>query len=293
MKLKIALLQMNPVEKNIEKNIKIAKEFCRNAAKKGAHFAVFPEMFNIGYPMPYKGTNAFKQWKEVAFNNKKADPDNLIPKYRSFAIEDNHPYVNDFRSLAKELEMAIAITYMSKGTTNPRNTVLVIDRYGKDLLKYSKIHLFAPFMIDAICEPGEKFIVKELDTQVGKIKLGALICADRDIPEPARILMKKGAELVIIPNSCPLLGLNGIVFDTVKVRAFENAMGIVICNYPSPKNDGGSAAFYPDGSVLFKADHKEDVHVIDYDIAKLRQYRKETACGDAFREEIYFKNIRW
>jgi predicted amidohydrolase len=31
-----------------------------------------------------------------------------------------------------------------------------------------------------------------------------MICFDREFPESARILMLKGAELILTPNSCPL-----------------------------------------------------------------------------------------
>lgn len=193
MKLKIALLQMMTVEERIEENIWIADKFCREAAKAGAQIAVFPEMFSIGYPTPYNENNSFVSWKAVAFANQLPDPQKITDKYRGYAIDDQHKYLQHFRNLAAELDLAIAVTYMSQGKQFPRNTVLIIDRFGKDVLKYSKTHLFAPFFIDAICEPGGEFSVKELNTQVGPVKLGALICADRNLPEPARILMKLGA----------------------------------------------------------------------------------------------------
>ena len=49
---------------------------------------------------------------------------------------------------------------------------------------------------DASCTPGEDFPVCELDTKKGSVKVGAMICHDREFPEIARILMLKGAELI-------------------------------------------------------------------------------------------------
>ena len=43
--------------------------------------------------------------------------------------------------------------------------------------------------------PGEDFRVAELDTACGRVKVGAMICYDREFPESARILMLRGAEL--------------------------------------------------------------------------------------------------
>lgn len=291
MKIKIALLQMMAVEERIEENLWIADKFCREAAKAGAQIAVFPEMFSIGYPIPYSEDNSLTYWQEVAFENKLPDPRKITDKYRNYAIDDQHEYLQHFRKLASELNIAIAITYMSQGKQFPRNTVLLIDRFGKDVMKYSKTHFFAPLFIDAICEPGGEFFVKELNTQVGPVKLGALICADRNLPEPARILMKLGAEIVIIPNACSLQGMNGIIFDAVKIRAYENAMAIAICNYPAPKNDGASAAFNPDGTIIFKANSDEQLCIFEYDLDAIRNYRAQTAEGDAFREECYFGKI--
>ena len=40
--------------------------------------------------------------------------------------------------------------------------------------------------------PGDNFYVADLDTAAGNIKIGAMICYDREHPESARILMLKG-----------------------------------------------------------------------------------------------------
>jgi len=289
MQLSIALLQINPVAEDILANIAIGDEYCRKAAAAGADIAVFPEMFSIGYPTPYNEGNSFEIWYDVAIQNQKPRGFvEAIDKYRSYAIPDTHDYINHFRLLAKELNMAIVVTYMSQGEIYPRNTALVIDCHGNDKLKYSKTHLFQPFFIDAICESGGEFPVSMIDTRAGAVQVGVLICADRNIPEPTRILMKHGAELVIIPNACPLKGLDGILLDATKIRAFENAMAIAICNYPSPKNDGCSSAFAPDGTCLLKASEEEGIYIVKYDLVEIRRYRAATESGDAFREERCF-----
>ena len=286
--LKIALLQMTPVVRAVEQNMLIGEKFCREAAEQGADIALFPEMFSNGYPVE---GDPFAAWRQVAFEG--AEPDReAIAKESSFAIDDKHPYVERFRELAQELDMAIAVTYLGTGINAPRNVVLVIDRHGKDLLKYAKIHLFEPFLIDAMCEPGEDYYVRELDTHSGPVQIGAMICADRDYPEPARLLMKSGAEIVIMPNSCPLQQFNeGIVTDMVRVRAFENAMAIAICNYPGPVQDGHSVAFSADGTETLRAPEQEGVYVAKFDLEDIRRYRRETNLGDAFRKERCYQPL--
>ncbi len=50
-----------------------------------------------------------------------------------------------------------------------------------------------------------------------------MICFDRDFPESARILMLKGAEIILVPNAC--LKTN-IRLEQLKVRAYENVVSL-------------------------------------------------------------------
>jgi N-carbamoylputrescine amidase len=288
-KLRIALLQMRAIMRSVDEYITVGEKFCRQAAEQGADIAVFPEMFSTGYPGP-EG-DPFALWRAVAFEGAQPDAE-LIAHESSYAISDDHSYVERFRELALELDMIIAVTYRGKGINAPTNVVLIIDRHGQDLIKYAKIHLFEPFLIDALCEPGEEYFVKELDTRFGPVKLGAMICADRDYPEPARLLMKQGAEIVLIPNACPLEKFSdGMVTDLVRVRAFENAMAIAICNYSSPRLDGHSTAFGADGNIILRAGDDEGVYIAEYDIDEIREYRRTSNLGDAFRKERYYRPL--
>ena len=90
--------------------------------------------------------------------------------------------------------------------------------------------------------PGEDFYVCALDTACGEVKVGAMICYDREFPESARVLMLKGAELILVPNACPM-EINRL--SQLRGRAFENMLAVATCNYPAsvPDCNGGSSAF--------------------------------------------------
>lgn len=81
-----------------------------------------------------------------------------------------------------------------------------------------------------------------LDTALGQVQVGGMICYDREFPESARILMLKGAELILVPNACPM-ELNRL--SQLRARAFENMVAIATCNYPetAPDCNGGSSVF--------------------------------------------------
>ena len=85
--------------------------------------------------------------------------------------------------------MGVVATTFTKGKKKPQNSAYVIDKNGRILMKYSKVHTcdFA----DEIClESGKDFTVCDFHG----VKLGVMICYDREYPESARILMLKGAE---------------------------------------------------------------------------------------------------
>lgn len=55
-----------------------------------------------------------------------------------------------------------------------------------------------------------------------------MICYDREFPESARVLMLKGAELILVPNACPI---DPARFHQLAARAYENMTGVAMANY--------------------------------------------------------------
>jgi len=268
MNLKIALLQIMSC-KSQEENLLKGIEYCRKAKEQGADIALFPEMWNDGYAIP-------------------ESPDIL----NALAIPENDPFVNAFGRLAKELDMAIAITFLEKTEElRPRNTVVLFDRKGEKKYTYAKVHTCV-FGEEKRLQPGEDFYVTDLDTRIGNVKVGSMICYDREFPESARILMLKGAELVLVPNACPM-EINRL--SQLRGRAYENMMAIATCNYPAAHEDcnGHSSAF--DGVVYLpelsgsrdtcvcEADESEGLFMAEIDMEMLRKYRAREVHGNAYR----------
>ena len=93
--------------------------------------------------------------------------------------------------------------------------------------------------------PGESFEVARLDIEGAFVDVGVMICADREFPESARELMLGGAELILVPNACPMAGERTY---QLRSRAFENMTAIATVNYSAPDQDGHSSVF--DGMVF-------------------------------------------
>lgn len=292
-KLKIALLQISSFKTDQKGNLFKGEEYCRKAEKEGADIILFPEMWNIGY----------ESFDESVFESSfdpKNIPESILKKaeiWKSNAIDPDSEFIKHFKDLALELNTAIAITFLQKGKTGPRNSVALIDRHGEIVLNYSKVHT-CDFSMEYYCEPGDEFRVCELETKKGNVKVGAIICFDREFPESARELMLMGAEIILIPNCCEM---DSHRTSQLKTRAFENMTGIALANYPAPKCNGRSQAYSPVAydingkeldNLILMADKEEGIFYAEFDLKKIRDYRKREVWGNNFRKPHAYKNLK-
>lgn len=266
--LKIALLQIAPggsLEENLEKGL----ASCRKAREMGVDIALFPEMWSSGYRI---------------YNRP-------VSEWQAEAVSADSDFIRSFGQLAGELSMAIGVTLLEKVEGDPRNTLILFDRHGNRKLTYAKVHT-CDFDVERHLTPGEDFYVTTLDTACGPVEVGAMICYDREFPESARILMLKGAELILVPNACPM-EINRL--SQLRGRAFENMTAIATCNYPAgvPDCNGGSTVF--DGvayvpeledsrdTCILQAGKEEGIYMASLDLDQLRKYRREEAQGNTYR----------
>ena len=266
--LNIALLQIAPTG-SLAGNLEKGTAACRRAKELGADIALFPEMWSNGYRI--YGRPA-EEWKAEA-------------------ISAESEFVRAFGRLAGELDMAVGFTLLEAWEGGPRNTLLLFDRFGERKLTYAKVHT-CDFDVERNLTPGEDFYVTDLDTARGPVRVGAMICYDREFPESARLLMLKGAELILTPNACPM-ELNRL--SQLRARAFENMLAVATCNYPDsvPDCNGGSSVF--DGvaylpelagsrdTCLLQAGGEEGVYLAGLDLDMLRAYRGREVHGNAYR----------
>lgn len=266
----IALLQMTACGHDQVANSRKGEAFCRTARELGADIALFPEMWNVGYIFPDRRQPA------------------AIGRWRAQAVGPQDAFVMRFRELARELHMAVALTYLERWEGAPRNAVSLIDRHGEIRLTYAKVHT-CDFDNEAALTPGEDFYVCSLDTEQGEVKIGAMICFDREFPESARILMLKGAELILTPNACELEA-NRI--GQFRARAFENMVGVAMVNYAAPQQNGHSVAFDavafdedgPRDPCIVQAGEEEGVFLATFDMDRIRAWREREVWGNAYRK---------
>ena len=260
----IALLQILPagsMAQNLEKGVRC----CKEAKAQGADIALFPEMWSSGYTIPH-------------------NPEKL----EALAVAADGEFVTRFAALSAELDMAIGITFLEKSGAGQKNSICLFDRYGRPVYKYSKVHIcdFGEPDDESVLCAGDEFPVAALNTAKGDINVGSMICYDREFPESARILMLKGAELLLVPNACPM-EINRL--SLLRGRAYENMLAIATCNYPAPHPDCNGHSTLFDGvaflpgrggvrdTCVLEAGDAEGIFLARLDISLLREYRRREA----------------
>ena len=267
MNIKIAFAQILP-GKTTDENLLIGKNACIEAGKNGADIVLFPEMWSDGYNLP-QNEDELKQ----------------------LAIRKDSGFIQAFRDLAVNLQMAVGITFLETHDPKPLNSFVLFDRMGNEVLHYSKVHTCA-FDEEAVLSGGEDFYTANLDFRRGSVKVGAMICYDREFPESARILMLKGAELILAPNACPM-EINRL--SALRTRAYENMVAVATCNYPEGQPDCNGHSTLFDGvpwcpevpgvrdMCAMEAPGKPGVYIAALDLDMLRAHRNRDVNGDKYR----------
>jgi predicted amidohydrolase len=274
--LKIALLQLSP-EPDLRAAMERGLAACEEAAKSGADIALFPEMWSNGYAVFEPRTpGAGDEWA-------------------AGAVPPDSEFVRAFQDAARRLGLAIAITFLEAYQPRPRNSLRLFDRVGRLVLAYSKVHLVT-HGTEAWCSPGDEFSVATLHTLRGPVRVGAMICFDREFPESARVLALYDAELVLVPNACPF---DDHRMTQMKTRAFEDKIALAMTNYPEthPDGNGHSLAISPiawerDGSkprpryretLLLETGPAPGIYYCEFDLDAIRDYRRNSIWGPTFR----------
>jgi N-carbamoylputrescine amidase len=277
--LNVALLQLESPGPDPARALHAGADACRRAAALGADVALFPEMWQIGYGRCPRDREGRAAWL-------------------ARAAPSNGPFVGRFRALARELRMAIVVTYLQAGPGAPRNAATLVDRTGTPVLTYAKVHT-CDFDTEIELAPGSGFPVAVLDTAAGPVHVGMMICFDREHPESARALMLAGAEIILTPNACVL---DAERIGQARARAFENMLGLAVANYatpvPLPPDDPGhcnghSVAFSgicydahgaPLDHRLVEAGEEAGIFLATFDLDALRAYRAREPWGGAYRK---------
>lgn len=246
MKFTAAVIQMSADIGNRSANVQRAKALIRAAAQKGSKLCVLPELALDEF---------FSQWKDT--------------KYFDYAEPLDGPTIREFQALARETDCYLAVPHFERGPMgNCFNSAVLLSGEGELVGVYRKNHIpFTRTYEKYYFTPGGGFPVFE--SPFGK--LGILICYDRRFPESARELVKRGAEIILIPISS--MRFAGSSFSELpiwepelRIRATENQCFVLASNRSGKEESyefiGNSMIVSPAGEVLAKAGEEENVVVL-------------------------------
>lgn len=287
--LRIALIQQRAAGRscgtfweNRQENLHRAVTAIHQAAQNGADLVLFPELWSHSYEGPFPGV--FDHPHDPRFEKERRE-------FAASAVERDGDYLRTLQQAARESHIGAVVTALTQGEKKPRNTAFFLGKDGEILLTYDKVHT-CDFSMEALMENGEQFFTCDFEG----VRVGVMICFDREFPESARELMLQGSEVILVPNAC---GFDPARLNQLSTRAFENMVDIAMANYPDT-GWGQSCVFTPfvfgpDGpreNRLFCAgDTQEGIFCVDLDMQALRTWRQENVWGEKYRRPQAYRRL--
>lgn len=221
--MKVASIQLNIAWENLQKNLKMAELYTKQAHHKGCDVIVFPEMFNSGFSMNISQTAERPHGKTFQFLSQ------LAKKYN----------INIIAGISE------LCTIENKGKAE--NVALIFNRIGKLEARYVKNHSFN------LAEEGTYFIegTDQSVFNVDGVTCSVFICYDLRFPEIFRKVAKKVDVMFIIANWPQQRHQHWKTL--IQARAIENQCFIVAVNRTGVDGNniqykGGSQVIDPMGN---------------------------------------------
>jgi N-carbamoylputrescine amidase len=257
-KLTIGLAFLAGTDEDKEGNWQLAERLIRQAASQGAQIVLTPEAFLSNY---------------LCFV-----PDMTRARFLAAAEPLDGPYVARLRALAAELGVYLVPCLDERVGEQVYCTALLIDPSGQLVGFYRKVHMGEGER--RWWGQGDQFPV--FDTDLGRVAM--MICFDRQLPEPARMLALQGAELILVPTA----GAYGEKkyernLALMKTRAYENKVYLAMI-HPTE-----GLIVNPMGEVLARKGLDEEVLVRQVDLDYVYESR-DGDCRDLLAErrpELY------
>ena len=184
------------------------------------------------------------------------------------------PFVERLTTLAAARDVtAIAGMFeVSDDPTRPYNTLVVVDGSGLRA-SYRKIHLYDSFGY----KESERLVagpVEPVLVEVDGFVIGLMTCYDLRFPELARELVRRGAEVLVVPSAW-VAGPGKVDHwrTLAMARAIENTAYVAAVGQPGPRYSGHSLVVGPSGAVVAETGDGDQVLDASIDRPALEQAR--------------------
>ena len=268
-KFKLALCQTLTKEDK-EYNVDKAIEFIKKACENNSDIVCLGEMFNTSYR-----TSVFKK------NSEK---------------EENSYTLQKISEVAKEKKIYIvAGSICEEDDDRYYNTSYVFNREGEIIGKHRKLHLYDVDIKDKLIIRESDVITSGKDVTVVDTefcKIGIAICYDLRFPEIFRMMVDKGANLIIVPAAFNTVTGSYHWNTLIKSRSIDNQVYVAAVSPARNYNEkyiiyGHSKVSDPYGKTLGELDEKEGILYCDIDLEHLNKVRDELPILKHIRNDVY------
>ncbi len=245
-KITLALIQMNPVPEDVEKNLRTAFTYMEKAAAVHPQVYVLPEMWSTDF---------------LGVENKE------LARSSVYVLEKLGAYAKDHGAY-----IIGSIPELAEGKLY--NTLYVVGPQGKPLAQYRKNHLFKPTGEHLVYTAGKDKVV--LKTPLGKWGLG--ICFDLRFSDFIEELAKENIDILFIPAQWPAERLSHWE-ALLKARAIEKQIFVVGVNrvgsFKRIEYPGHSQVIDPWGDVVCRGSTHAEVITCTIDLDKVKEVREK------------------
>ncbi|MBS4201614.1 carbon-nitrogen family hydrolase [Bacillus sp. FJAT-49732] len=260
MKWKIGCIQMDIAFGNPEKNFTAAEQWFEKAAKEQCSIVVLPELWTTGYDLTRLDEIAHEEGTDVLqFLQEQA-------KKHKFHIVGG--------SVAKKVDSGVT------------NTMYVIDKDGKLVHEYSKLHLFQLMDEHLFLQAGEDEPIFTIDGE----KAGSFICYDIRFPEWLRKSVMSGAKALFVVAEWPTPRVDHWRI-LLQARAIENQCYIIACNRTGADANnefaGHSMIIDPWGTIISEGGSGEELLIGEIDLHEIDEIRSRIPIFDDRRPNKY------
>lgn len=241
------------------KNYARVQEWTAEAARRGAHIVVFPELWSTGY--------ALDRGQEL-----------------SQAL--NTGLFAEVASLAGQNKISIVGSMLEKRGSEIANSAAFMSPNGRVMGVYRKIHLFRLMDEDRWLQAGESPLA--MDLPWGRTALA--ICYDLRFPELFRRYAVEGAKLILIPAEWPLARVEHWR-TLLQARAIENQCYIVAVNTCGDIGGtvfgGHSMIVDPWGKIVVEAGETPALLNAEIEMDAVEEIRQRIPVFEDRRPELY------
>lgn len=258
-KLSLTLAQMNIALGDVRKNSASAETIIAEAARRGSHVVVFPELWTTGY---------------------------ALDRSKELAAQLNTGIFAQLATWATQNKISIIGSTLEKRGLEINNSASFFAPNGRMMGVYRKIHLFKLMDEDRWLQPGQAPLLMDLPWGT----TGIAICYDLRFPELFRRYAVDGAKIVFIPAEWPLERIEHWR-TLLAARAIENQMYIVAVNSVGETGNtifgGHSMVIDPWGKTVVEMGEQPGLASVEIELDLVDIVRKRIPIFDDRRPDLY------